>query len=151
MCFRFFFGHPVQKSTLFIFNPQDRCGSPSGSFGVSQRLHYRPDTVRRIWIKWDIWPSSEEAAGVGRLFQRRGKLEKGVQGLVLRTVHGSPAPRGAARDVDPPPTDRPLTMEDYGFLLGLALGAFLMRTTVWPRRNFYLGSAGPLPVNKPLH
>ena len=106
--------------------------------------------MRIIWIKWDIWPSSEEAAGVGRLFQRRGKLEKGVQGLVLRTVDGSPAPRGAARDVDPTPTDLQLTMEDYGFLLGLALGAFLMRVNVLTLRNFYLGSAGSLPVNKPL-
>ncbi len=34
-----------------------------------------------FWIEWDIWPSSEEAAGVGRLFQRRGELEKGVKGL----------------------------------------------------------------------
>ena len=63
--------------------------------------------MRIIRIKWDIWPSSEEAAGVGRLFQRRGKLEKGVQGLVLRTLDGSLAPRGGARDGDlPPPTPR---------------------------------------------
>jgi hypothetical protein len=134
-----------------IFNLQGRDGPPSGSFGVSRSIHRRHGAVRVFWIEWDIWPSSEEAAGVGRLFQRRGKLEKGVQGLVLRTLDGSLAPRGGARDIDPPPTDLPLTMEDYGFLLGLALGAFLTRALVCIGRNFYLGSAGSLPVNKPLH
>jgi len=63
--------------------------------------------VRVYRIEWYIWPSSEEAAGVGRLFLRRGELEKGVQGLVLHTLDGSLAPRTSARDGDlPPPTPR---------------------------------------------
>ena len=63
----------------------------------------------------------------------------------MHTLGGSLVPRAHARDGDLPPTDPPLKMEDYGFLLGLALGAFLMRVAVWSGRNFYLGSAGPPP------
>ena len=107
--------------------------------------------MRRIRIKWDIWPSSEEAAGVGRLFQRRGKLEKGVQGLVLRTVDGSPAPRGHARDGEIAEGSLRVELRNRGWLLGLVLVAFQRRVNVLTRRNFYLGSAGSLPVNKPLH
>jgi hypothetical protein len=42
-------------------------------------------------------------------------------------------------------------MEDYGFLLGLALGAFLMRVAVWSGRNFYFGSAEPQPMKNTFH
>ena len=59
-----------------IFNLQVRNGPPSGSYGVSRSLHRRHGTVRRFRIEIDIQPTSEEAAGVARLFQRRGKLEK---------------------------------------------------------------------------
>ena len=90
-----------------IFNLQVCNGSSSGSYGVSQSLHRRHGAVRVFWIKWDIWPSSEEAAGVGRLFQRRGKLGKLVKWLVLRTLGECPAPRDGARDGDlPPPIPR---------------------------------------------
>jgi hypothetical protein len=56
--------------------------------------------VRIIWIKQDIWLASEEAAGVGRLFQRRGKLLKLVKGCVLHTLSEGPAPRAGARDCE---------------------------------------------------
>ena len=100
LCFRLFVRQPVKYFFLSIFNLQGCDGPTSGSFGVSRSLHRRHGTVRRFRIKWDIWPLSKEAAGVGRLFQRRGELENGVQGLVLHTLRGSPAPRGGARDGD---------------------------------------------------
>ncbi len=134
-----------------IFNLQGRYGPPSGSFGISRSIHQRHGSVRVFWIEWDIWPSSEEAAGVGRLFQRRGKLEKGVEGLVLHTLGESLAPRAHARAGDqPPPTPR-LMLRVSGFVWGFALGSCLGRAQVWKGLFFYFVVPGPLPVHEPHH
>ena len=108
-------------------------------------------SVRRIWIKWDIWPSSEETAGVGRLFQRRGKLGKLVKGCVLRTLAEGPAPRGHARAGDLPYTGLTLTIGVRGLFSGEVVGASHSRTTVCSLRNFCLGSGGPLTIRKPFY
>ncbi len=70
--------------------------------------------MRVFWIKWDIWPSSEEAAGVGRLFQRRGELEKGVKGLFCTPLAKAPR-RAVVRAMVIP---RPLTAHSQWKIMG---------------------------------
>ena len=98
-----------------------------------------------------MWPSSEEAAGVGRLFRRRGKLEKGVQGLVLHTFDASLAPRAGARDDDLAEVCLRSERRVSGLICGDAPEGFPLRVDVSRCLNFFQGSDGPLPVNTPSH
>jgi len=134
-----------------IFNLQVCDGPSSGSYGVSRSLHRRHGAVRVFWIEWDIWSSSEEAAGVARLFQRRGTLEKLVLGLVLRALGEGPAPRGAARDGQISKGNPRVEFRVYGFIFGKELGTSRRLAGLCLLLNLILRSIGPQHGHTPSH